>query len=409
MKRVELLAPAGDLEKLKYAILYGADAVYIGGQVFGLRAASKNFSIEDMKEGIAFAHERGRRVFLTLNIIPHNEDINFLESYINQIKDIGLDAVILSDPGTFMFVKKYAPNLEVHLSTQANNTNYMSANFWHEQGVKRVILARELSFEEISEIRAKTPMSLEIEAFVHGAMCISYSGRCLMSNYMAGRDANRGACAQPCRWEYNLVEKTRPGEYYPVEETEAGTFFFNSKDLCVIDQIPELIKSGLDSLKIEGRMKTIYYVASIVRAYRQAIDEFYKDPENYVYNPEWFEELQKVSHREFTHGFYNNKPTHEDQLYTTSSYVRTYDFIGVVEDYDKETGMATIEQRNHFRKGDKIEIIGPNYFYHEHIVDEMFDKDNQLIDVAPHAKMIVKIPLHHEVKKHDLVRMVARD
>lgn len=315
MKRVELLAPAGDLEKLKYAIIYGADAVYIGGQVFGLRAAAKNFSFEEMKEGIEFAHARGKRVFLVLNIIPHNEDIHYLEQYIEQIKDLGLDAVILSDPGTFMFVKQYAPELEVHLSTQANNTNYMSANFWHAQGVKRVILARELSFDEISEIRAKTPPTLELESFVHGAMCISYSGRCLMSNYMAGRDANRGACAQPCRWEYNLVEKTRPGEYFPVEETEDGTFFFNSKDLCMIQSVPDLIKSGLDSLKIEGRMKTIYYVASIVRAYREAIDTFYKDPENYVYNPEWFEEIQKVSHREFTSGFYDHKPTHEDQLY----------------------------------------------------------------------------------------------
>lgn len=363
MKRVELLAPAGDLEKLKYAIIYGADAVYIGGQVFGLRAAAKNFSLEEMKEGIEFAHVRGKRVFLVLNIIPHNEDIHYLEQYIEQIKDLGLDAVILSDPGTFMFVKQYAPSLEVHLSTQANNTNFMSANFWHAQGVKRVILARELSFNEISEIRAKTPMTLELESFVHGAMCISYSGRCLMSNYMAGRDANRGACAQPCRWEYNLVEKTRPGEYFPVEETEEGTFFFNSKDLCMIQSIPDLIKSGLDSLKIEGRMKTIYYVASIVRAYRQAIDTFYKDPDNYVYNPEWFEEIQKVSHREFTSGFYDHKPTHEDQLYSTSSYVRTYDFLGIIKAYNAETGMATIEQRNHFKIGDKIEIILHLYSY----------------------------------------------
>lgn len=409
MKRVELLAPAGDLEKLKYAIIYGADAVYIGGQVFGLRAAAKNFSFEDMKEGIAFAHERGKRVFLVLNIIPHNEDIHYLEKYIAEIKDLGLDAVILSDPGTFMFVKQYAPELEVHLSTQANNTNFMSANFWHNQGVKRVILARELSFEEISEIRAKTPPALELESFIHGAMCISYSGRCLMSNYMAGRDANRGACAQPCRWEYNLVEKTRPGEYFPVEESEEGTFFFNSKDLCMIEQIPDLIRSGLDSLKIEGRMKTIYYVASIVRAYRKAIDEFYKDPEGYVYNPEWFGELQKVSHREFTNGFYNQKPTHEDQLYTTSSYIRTYDFIGVVQSYDEETGIALIEQRNNFKKGDKIEIIGPDYYYSEHVIEEMFDINDNLIEVAPHAKMTVKLPLEQPVKPFYMLRMVARD
>jgi len=407
MKRVELLAPAGDLEKLKYAIIYGADAVYIGGQVFGLRAAAKNFSLEEMKEGIEFAHVRGKRVFLVLNIIPHNEDIHYLEQYIEQIKDLGLDAIILSDPGTFMFVKQYAPSLEVHLSTQANNTNFMSANFWHAQGVKRVILARELSFDEISEIRAKTPMTLELESFVHGAMCISYSGRCLMSNYMAGRDANRGACAQPCRWEYNLVEKTRPGEYFPVEETEEGTFFFNSKDLCMIQSIPDLIKSGLDSLKIEGRMKTIYYVASIVRAYRQAIDTFYKDPDNYVYNPEWFEEIQKVSHREFTSGFYDHKPTHEDQLYSTSSYVRTYDFLGIIKAYNAETGMATIEQRNHFKIGDKIEIIGPNYFYSEHTIEAMFDENDNAINVAPHAQQIIKLPLNQRVEPYYILRIEA--
>jgi putative protease len=407
MKRVELLAPAGDLEKLKYAIIYGADAVYIGGQVFGLRAAAKNFSFDEMKEGIEFAHARGKRVFLVLNIIPHNEDIHYLEQYIEQIKDLGLDAVILSDPGTFMFVKQYAPELEVHLSTQANNTNFMSANFWHAQGIKRVILARELSFDEISEIRAKTPPTLELESFVHGAMCISYSGRCLMSNYMAGRDANRGACAQPCRWEYNLVEKTRPGDYFPVEETEDGTFFFNSKDLCMIQSVPDLIKSGLDSLKIEGRMKTIYYVASIVRAYRKAIDEFYKDPENYVYNPEWFEEIQKVSHREFTSGFYDHKPTHEDQLYSTSSYVRTYDFLGIIKAYDPETGMATIEQRNHFKKGDKIEIIGPDYYYAEHTIEAMFDENDNSIEVAPHAQQTVKIPLNQPVEPYYILRIEA--
>lgn len=409
MKRVELLAPAGDLEKLKYAIIYGADAVYIGGQVFGLRAAAKNFSFEDMKEGVAFAHARGKKVFLTLNIIPHNEDMHYLETYINQIKDLGLDAVILSDPGTFMFVKQYAPELEVHLSTQANNTNYMSANFWHSQGIKRVILARELSFDEIAEIRSKTPPTLEIEAFIHGAMCISYSGRCLMSNYMTGRDANRGACAQPCRWEYNLVEKTRPGEYFPVEETEDGTFFFNSKDLCMIHAIPDLIKSGLDSLKIEGRMKTIYYVASIVRAYRQAIDMFYADPDNYKYNPEWLEELQKVSHREFTSGFYEGKPTHEDQLYTTSSYIRTHDFIGVVLDYDASTGLATIEQRNNFKVGDQIEIIGPDYYHSEHVVDKMFDAEGNEIQVAPHAKQIIKIPLGTPVAPYYMLRMEASE
>jgi putative protease len=404
MKRVELLAPAGDLQKLKFAILYGADAVYIGGEVFGLRAAAKNFSFEEMKEGVEFAHARGKKVFLTLNIIPHNEDIHFLETYINQIKEIGLDAVILSDPGTLMFIRKYAPDMEVHLSTQANNTNFMSANFWHEQGIKRVILARELSFDEIAEIRKNTPMTLELEAFVHGAMCISYSGRCLISNYMTGRDANRGACAQPCRWEYELVEKSRPNESYPVMETEAGTFFFNSKDLCMINAIPELIQSGLDSLKIEGRMKSVYYVANVVRAYRKAIDAFYENPDGYTYNPEWFDEIRKVSHREFTNGFYKGKPGADSQLYGSSAYIRSYDFIGVVKSYTPESKMALVEQRNNFSKGDRIEIIGPDYYYAEQIVSELYNDEGTPIDVAPHAQQMLLIPMDQPVEPYYILR-----
>lgn len=404
MKRVELLAPAGDLEKMKFALLYGADAVYIGGEVFGLRAAAKNFSLEEMKEGIEFAHSMGKKVFLTLNIIPHNADIHYLEQYIREIKDLGLDAVILSDPGTLMFVKQFAPDLEVHLSTQANNTNFMSANFWHAQGVKRVILARELSFKEIAEIREKTPETMEIESFVQGAMCISYSGRCLISNYMTHRDANRGACAQPCRWEYNIVEKTRPGEEFPVLETEDGTFLFNSKDLCMIHAIDTLIESGLDSLKIEGRMKSVYYVANIVRAYREAIDTYYKDPENFVYNPEWFEEIKKVSHREFTDGFYNNKPTEESQLYGSSAYIRSYDFVGVVKAYDAEKKMAIVEQRNNFKVGDRLEIIGPNYYQTEMTVDIIFNDKGERIEVAPHAQQLVTIPMDEAVEPYFILR-----
>lgn len=404
MKRVELLAPAGDLEKLKFALLYGADAVYIGGEVFGLRAAAKNFSLEEMKEGIAFAHSMGKKVFLTLNIIPHNADIHYLEQYIREIKDLGLDAVILSDPGTLMFVKQFAPELEVHLSTQANNTNFMSANFWHAQGVKRVILARELSFKEIAEIREKTPETMEIESFVHGAMCISYSGRCLISNYMTHRDANRGACAQPCRWEYNIVEKTRPGEEFPVLETEEGTFLFNSKDLCMIHAIDTLIESGLDSLKIEGRMKSVYYVANIVRAYREAIDTYYKNPENFVYKPEWFEEIKKVSHREFTDGFYNNKPTEESQLYGSSAYIRSYDFVGVIKAYDAEKKMALVEQRNNFKIGDRLEIIGPHYYQTEIVVETIYNDKGDSIEVAPHAQQLVTIPMEAPVEPYFILR-----
>ncbi|MBM7561575.1 peptidase U32 family protein [Fusibacter tunisiensis] len=404
MKKIELLAPAGDLEKLKFAILYGADAVYIGGEVFGLRAAARNFSFEDMEAGIEFAHSRGKKVFLTLNIIPHNEDIHYLESYIETVGQMGFDAFILSDPGTLMYVRKVAPDVEVHLSTQANNTNYMSAQFWHEQGVKRVILARELSLEEISEIRKNTPMTLELEAFIHGAMCISYSGRCLISNYMTGRDANRGACAQPCRWEYELVEKSRPDSAYPIVETEAGSFFFNSKDLCMIGGIPELMASGLDSLKIEGRMKSVYYVANVVRAYRKAIDAFYEDPQGYVYQPEWYDEIRKVSHREFTTGFYYGKADAESQLYGSSAYIRSYDFIGVVKSYDPEKKVALIEQRNNFKVGDAIEIIGPNYFYHEQTVDKMYDAQGNAIEVAPHAQQLIQVPMDQPVDSYFILR-----
>ncbi len=409
MKKIELLAPAGDLDKLKFAILYGADAVYIGGQVFGLRAAAKNFSIEDMKKGVAFAHERGKKVYLTLNIIPHNEDIRYLESYIDEVREIGLDAVILSDPGTFMFVKERAPELEVHLSTQANNTNYASAKFWHSQGVKRVILARELSFEEIADIRKNTPEDLELEAFIHGAMCISYSGRCLLSNYMNNRDANRGACSHPCRWQYHLVEKTRQGEYYPVVENDAGTFFFNSKDLCMIESIPELIQSGLDSFKIEGRMKSVYYVANIVRVYRQAIDMYYKDPENFKYNPEWLNEIKKASHREFTKGFYYNKPTEIDQLYASSSYIREYDFIGLVKSYNVETKMALIEQRNHFSVGETIEVMGPNYYSHTQKVTAIINDKGQSVDRAPHAQQLIEVPMEYPVEPYYILRKPKED
>ena len=328
MNKIELLAPAGDLEKLKFAIIYGADAVYIGGQIFGLRAASKNFSIDEMKEGVRFAHDRGKRVYLTLNIIPHNEDIDELENYLEALGEVDIDAVILSDPGTLMYIGQHLPDMEIHLSTQANNTNFMSAKFWNQQGVKRIVLARELSIDEISEIVEKTSdTDLEYEVFVHGAMCISYSGRCLLSNYMVHRDANKGDCAQSCRWKYHLVEEQRPGEYFPVVEDESGSYFFNSKDLCMINHLDSVMDSGVSSIKIEGRNKSIYYVANIVRAYREAIDSYYR---NGVFEVDfrWLEEIRKASHRQFTTGFYFKKPDEADQLYTTSSYVREYDLYG---------------------------------------------------------------------------------
>lgn len=405
MNKVELLAPAGDLQKLKFAIIYGADAVYIGGQIFGMREKAKNFSLEDMKSGVEFAHARDKRVYITLNIIPHNDDLSELESYLNQVKDIGFDAVIVSDPGTLMYIKEFAPDLEVHLSTQANNTNYMSAKFWHQQGISRVILARELSVSEIKHIVDHTPDTLELEAFVHGAMCISYSGRCLLSNYMTDRDANRGQCAHACRWKYKLVEEKRPDEAYPVVETEEGTFFFNSKDLCMIEHIPDVINTGLSSLKIEGRMKSVYYVANIIRVYREAIDLYYEDPEKYTYNPDWLTEIQKASHRKFTTGFYYDKPTEKDQLYTSSSYDRYYHFTGIVLDYDQTTGYATIEQRNKLSLGDEIEIMQPGYKSFTQKVEHLIDHNNKEVPTVPHAQQIYKMKMAQEVKPYDILRM----
>ncbi len=405
MEKIELLAPAGDLEKLKYALMYGADAVYIGGQIFGLRASAKNFSFEEMAEGIEFAHNLGKKVHLVLNIIPHNEDLDSLSELLDDIGKLDFDAIILSDPGTLTMIKrKFGDKYEIHLSTQANNTNYLSATFWHEVGVKRVILAREMSFEEIKDIISRAPKELDFEAFIHGAMCISYSGRCLLSNYMNERDANRGECSHPCRWKYYLVEEKRPNEYYPVVESEKGTFFFNSKDLCTIEHIPELIESGLKSLKIEGRMKSLYYVANTVRAYREAIDRYYRDKQNYVYDPTLLEEIEKASHREFTTGFYLNKPDNNQQLYGTSAYIRNYDFLGVVLEYDENTGLALVQQRNRMIVSDEIEVIGYDYYSHNQIISEMYDEDGNSIEKAPHAQQIVKIKMDKPVKPYFILR-----
>ena len=409
MNKVELLAPAGDLERLKIAFEYGADAVYLGGENFGMRTAAKNFSMEDIKEGADFAHERGKKIFVTVNIIPHNEDFEGFEEYLLDLEKAGVDALIASDPGVIDVIKETVPNMEIHLSTQANTTNYRSANFWYKQGVKRVVIARELSFDEIKEMRDNVPEDLDIEAFMHGAMCISYSGRCLISNYMTGRDANRGSCAQSCRWKYSLMEEKRPGEYFPVYEDDRGTFFFNSKDLCMIEYIPELIESGITSLKIEGRMKTVYYVATVVRAYRMAIDEYYKDPENWKFNPVWLEELKKGSHRHFTTGFYNNKPGTEEQNYASASYVRNYDFIGIVLEDADENGLVTVEQRNKMVVGDEIEIMGP---YTETItttITEMYNEDGEPIEAAPHPRQIVKMRLPEEVKTNFMLRKAIEE
>lgn len=404
MNRVELLAPAGDLEKLKMAIIYGADAVYLGGESFGLRKSSKNFSLDEIAEGVNFVHDNGKKIYVTLNIVPHNEDLDGLEEYVTKLYELKVDAVIVSDPGMFSIIKRTVPNLPIHISTQASVTNYETIMFWYNLGAKRVVLARELSLEEIKEITSKIPEDMEIEAFVHGAMCMSYSGRCLLSNYMTGRDANRGDCAHPCRYKYHLVEEKRPGEYFPVYEDEDGTFIFNSKDLCMIEYLPELIKSGIKSFKIEGRVKSSYYVSTVIRAYKMALDEYYRDSENFIYKSEWINEVKKVSHRDFTTGFYFGRPSGEAQVYTTSSYIRGYDFVGMVLDYDEDTGIATVEQRNRMFLGDEIEVFGPDIDFFTQKIQDMWDKKGNPIDVAPHPQQIIKMKMDKPVKRFYLIR-----
>jgi len=404
MKKPELLAPGGSLEKLKTAILYGADAVYIGGEAFSLRVAAENFSLDDMKEGLEFAHKRGKKVYLTANILPHNSDIEEFYEFVEEIRPLGFDAVLIADLGMFDIMRELAPEIPIHISTQANNVNYRSAATWHKMGAKRVVLAREMSFAEMREIREKTPETLELEAFVHGAMCISYSGRCLLSNYMTQRDANQGACAHPCRWNYSLVEETRPGEYMNIFENERGSFIFNSKDLCLIEHIPQLIESGISSFKLEGRVKTSYYVATIVKAYREEIDRYLENPDKYVFDKSQFDELCKVSHRPYTTGFAFAKPDGSQQVYTDSSYIRDYDLIGIVTDYDPTTKIATVTQRNRFFKGDEIEILQPGKPFYTQRVESMENEKGEQIEVAPHAAMTVKIPVEVPVVKDAMLR-----
>jgi putative protease len=404
---VELLAPAGDLEKLQTAVIYGADAVYIGGQAYGLRAQAGNFSFKDMKAGVEFAHQRGAKVYLTVNIFAHNEDIEPLAGYLQEAAATGIDAFIVSDPGVLSVAREVTPNMPLHLSTQANTTNYRSAQFWFASGVERIILARELSLKEIKEIREKTQGTLE--AFVHGAMCISYSGRCLISNFMTGRDANRGECAHPCRYQYYLVEEKRPGQYYPVFEDERGTYFFNSDDLCLIEFLPQLMEAGIDSLKIEGRMKSVYYVAVVVSVYRQAIDAYLQDPKTYQFKPEWLEELKRVSHRDYTAGFLLNKPTGKDQNYESSAYNRGYTFVGKVLGYNAAEKKALVEQRNRMFRGEKVEFIGPKGVCFAQEIRSLRDEDGQEIESAPHPQQKVWIEVDYPVEPWYFLRRENRD
>ena len=404
MRKVELLAPAGDLERLKIAFTYGADAVYIGGEIFGMRSAAKNFTKEEMAEGVRFAHERGKQVFVTMNIIPRNDEFLQIEQYLLDLQEIGVDAVIVSDPGVFSMVQQIVPDMEIHISTQASTTNSDAANFWYNLGAKRIVTARELSFKEIKEISDNSPKDMDIESFIHGAMCMSYSGKCVISNYTTGRDANRGSCAQSCRWKYTLVEEKKPREYEPVVEGVDPEFFFNSKDLCMIEYIPQIFESGITSLKIEGRMKTSYYVATTVRAYRMAIDAYYEDPENWKFNPMWLEELKKGSHRDYSTGFYFDRPDSNAHNYESASYIRNYDFIGIVRDYEEETGLHIVEQRNKMWVGDDIEIIGPYVETMHSKIEEMYDEDGNPIESAPRAKQIVKLKLDKKLEKDYMLR-----
>ena len=402
MKKPELLAPAGNMEKLKMALLYGADAVYLGGKAFGLRAFGGNFTNEELQEAVDFAHKLGKKIYVTVNIFPHNSDIAKLPAYLTFLNEIKADAILVADLGVFTLAKEYAPDVELHISTQANNTNWAAVNAWAELGASRVVLAREMSLEEIKEIREKC--SVELEMFVHGAMCISYSGRCLMSNYLTGRDANRGSCAQPCRWNYALVEEKRPGQYFPVLEDERGTYIFNSKDMCLLPYLPDVIASGVDSLKIEGRMKSVHYAASVVKAYREAIDSYFAAPEQFEVKKEWVEELDKVSHRAYTTGFYYGRPTEKDQIYGTSSYTQTSDFVGLVLDYDEKTGFATVEQRNNMKVGQEIEIFQPHLAGYRQILQEMYNDEGEAIQVAPHPQQIVKIRMDKPVEPYGILR-----
>ena len=408
--RPELLIPASSLEVLKTAVNFGADAVYIGGEIFSLRAKAKNFTLEEMEEGIRFAHARGVKVYVTANILAHNGDLEPAREYFAQLRDLGEaapDAMIISDPGMFMICREVWPEAEIHISTQANNTNYQTYLFWHQLGAKRVVSARELSLKEIREIREHIPDDLEIESFIHGAMCISYSGRCLLSNYFTGRDANRGACTHPCRWKYAVVEETRPGEYLPVYENERGSFIFNSKDLCMIEHIPELVTAGVDSFKIEGRMKTALYVAAVTRTYRRAIDDYFAGEEHYVQNLDWYRaEIAKCTYRQFTTGFYFGRSDENTQIYDNSTYVNEYTYLGIVEERKQE--LVRITQRNKFSVGDRIEIMKPDGRNVSVLVEAMYNEEGDAVESCPHSRQQIWIKLSVAADELDLLRVQSQ-
>ncbi len=404
IRPIELLIPAGSPEVLKIAVLYGADAVYLGGEAFGLRAKAKNFTNRELGEGIAFAHAHGVKVYVTANIIAHNDDLPGVEAYFKELKEIGPDALIISDPGVFAIARRILPEMDIHISTQANNTNYGTYLFWHSLGAKRVVAARELSLRELRQIRDHIPEDMEIESFVHGSMCISYSGRCLLSNFLTGRDANQGACTHPCRWNYSLMEETRPGEYFPVMENGRGTYIFNSRDLCMIEHIPEMIEAGIDSFKIEGRMKTALYVATVARTYRRAIDDYQKDPALYRANMEWYRaEIGKCTFREYTTGFYFGKPGPDAQIYDNSTYVKNYTYLGTVEEVRADQ-WCRIEQKNKFSVGETIEVMKPDGRNIEAVVRAITDGEGAALESAPHPRQILYVDPGTRTEPFDILR-----
>lgn len=402
MKKPELLAPAGNFEKLKMSLLYGADAVYLGGENFSLRAAGGNFTLGEIKEAVKFAHELKKKVYVTVNVYPRNDEFDELSEFLRFLARVNVDGVLVSDLGVFSLAQRVAPTLTLHISTQANSTNFEAVSMWETLGAKRVVLARELSLAEVCEIRKRT--DIELELFVHGAMCISYSGRCLLSNYFTGRDSNRGSCTQPCRWKYSLQEETRPGKFFPIEEDGRGTYIMNSKDLCLLPRLDEIIKSGVDSLKIEGRMKSVHYAASVTKVYREAIDAYFDNPGEFAVKEEWLTELNKVSHRDYTTGFLFGEPTADDQIYGTSSYLQTSDFVGLVLAYDEKTKLATVEQRNNMKCGQELEVFSPHDKGFRFTLCEMYDEDGETIDVAPHPQQIVKIKFDKNVEPYSILR-----
>ena len=409
MRKVELLIPAGNLENLKVAVAYGADAVYVGGEAFSLRAKAANFSMEELKEGIEYAHAHNVKVYVTVNIIAHNEDMEQVKEYLLELGQLNPDGLIIADLGIFSLAKKLIPHVERHISTQANSTNYETYLFWWELGAKRVVSARELSLAEIAEIRRRIPEEMEIESFIHGAMCMSYSGRCSLSNYLTGRDANQGACSHPCRWKYSVVEEKRPGQYFPIYENERGSYIFNSKDLCMIEHIPEMLEAGIDSLKIEGRMKTTLYTATVARTYRKAIDDYLESPEKYKTNMEWYkEEIGKCTYRSFTTGFYFGKADKDTQIYDANLHITNYIYLGQIQKIN-EKGQFKIQQKNKFSVGETIELMNPDGSNILCTVKGIYNEDGQAQESAPHSKQILWIELNEQIQlqKHDILRKKA--